>query len=412
MKLVSKAALGLAIAVMTSAPALAQRKAKAPPAAAPTGPQLKLSKGFRAAALPVDTAYKASDWNGVLTAANAAEATAITPDDKYQLNQYRLQAGAKLNNVQVQTQALDQLLATGLVPAADAGKFNYFAGKFAYDRNDYARALSYLQAAETGGYATTDVYLLRSRIYSGQKQSVQSLAELDKAIAAERAAGRAVPEDWYKFGYGEAYRGKLNNEFAKWTMMHVRAFPTPENWRSALVLYRDGAKLGSKTELDLYRLMRASRSLAGEKDHYDYAYIADQAGLPGEAKTVLDGWKATGGANSAPINELSKAIAGKAASDRAGLAAEEKRALAGTSGTLAANTANAYLGYGEYAKAATLFQAALTKGGVDADETNTRLGIALAMQGQKDAAKAAFAQVRGTRAGVAQYWSAWLDRSA
>ena len=95
------------------------------------------------------------------------------------------------------------------------------------------------------------------------------------------------------------------------------------------------------------------------------------------------------------------------------LAPTEKKALAAADGKLAAVTGEAYYGQGNYAKAVELYRAALQKGGVNADEVNTRLGIALAAQGNKAEAKAAFANVKGApRADLAAFWTAWLDSQA
>ena len=63
-----------------------------------------------------------------------------------------------------------------------------------------------------------------------------------------------------------------------------------------------------------------------------------------------------------------------------------------------------------FAKAASFYRVALQKGGVDADEINTRLGIALARSGDKAGAKAAFGSVQGTaRSGIAALWTAYVD---
>jgi tetratricopeptide (TPR) repeat protein len=268
-------------------------------------------------------------------------------------------------------------------------------------------------AAVAGGFVNTDVYLSQSRTYSSLNRFPQALASLEQAVKAEEAAGKKPPEDWYKFGFGQAYKGKLNNEFVKWTTMHIKAYPTPENWRSALVNYRDSQNVADKPLLDLYRLMLASNSLAGERDHYEYAFLASRAGLPGEVKSVADHFKSSNpGTTSASINELNSDASGKVTSDKASLTAEAGRAGSAANGVSAANVANAFIGYRDYAKAAELYKTALSKGGVDADEVNTRLGIALAMQGQKDAAKAAFGQVKSpARVGIASYWMAWLDRA-
>lgn len=411
MKFMSKTALGMALALgsfsMLAVPAVAQKKDKKEAAA----PKLKLSKEFRAAMAPVDTAYKAGDFPGVLTAADTAEAAATTPDEKYTLNQYRLDAATKAQNAAVQAKALDGMLATGLVAAEDLGKFRFFSGKFAYEAKNYTKAETEFAAAAAANFNSTDLYLTQARMYADRNQAAQSIAALDKAVAAEEAGGRKPPEDWYKFAVSQAYKGKLSTEFAKWNTAQLKAYPSAENWRTALVNYRDTQNLGSKIELDLFRLMRTTKSLAGEKDHYDYAYVADQAGLPGESKAIMDEFKA-GGKPSAAINELYTEVARKVAGDKTSLANEEKTAASAPNGNVAAGVGNAYLGYGEYAKAATLFQTALTKGGVDADEVNTRLGIALALQGQKDAAKQAFSTVKGARTGIAALWLAYLDQPA
>ena len=68
-----------------------------------------------------------------------------------------------------------------------------------------------------------------------------------------------------------------------------------------------------------------------------------------------------------------------------------------------------YYGYGNYAKAIELYKLALTKGGVDANMVNTRIGAALAKSGDKAGAKAAFAQVTGPRKELADFWTVYLD---
>ncbi|MCJ8156214.1 hypothetical protein [Sphingomonas sp. LaA6.9] len=416
MKVVSKATLGLALALgsvsmMAAVPAQAQKDKKEKEAAS-KGPQLKLSKEFRAAMAPVDAASKAGDYAGALTAIAGIEASATTPDEKYVLNQYRLDAAVKTQNAKEQSKAIDNMLATGLVPASESAKFQFYLGKFAYQANDLAKAETALGAAAAAGYDTTELHLTQAQLYSKQNKAPQALAALEKAIAGQKASGQAVPADWYAFGISQAYKSKDIPATARWSSMQLAAYPTPENWRQALVLYRDSGNLGRKVELDVFRLMRATNSLAGERDYYDYAYVANQDGLPGEAKTAIDLLKSKGATSNRSINELYTEVSGKVSADKASLATEEKRAGSAPNGVLAAGTGNAYLGYGEYAKAVPLLQTALTKGGVDADEVNTRLGIALALSGQKEEAKKVFTTVKGARTGIAQFWLTWLNQGA
>ena len=109
---------------------------------------------------------------------------------------------------------------------------------------------------------------------------------------------------------------------------------------------------------------------------------------------------------------LYPAVSGKVAADKASLPGAEKSALAAAAARPAMVTGDAYLGYGEYAKAAALYRAALTKSGADKDLINLRLGIALARSGDKAGATAAFNAVSGSRAAVAKLWLAWLGTQA
>jgi predicted Zn-dependent protease len=93
---------------------------------------------------------------------------------------------------------------------------------------------------------------------------------------------------------------------------------------------------------------------------------------------------------------------------RAALPDLAKEALAGPAAKLAVKTADAYYGYGDYAQAAELYRAALTKTGADVNLINLHLGMALARAGDKAGATAALNAVTGPRAELAKYWLVYL----
>jgi tetratricopeptide (TPR) repeat protein len=163
--------------------------------------------------------------------------------------------------------------------------------------------------------------------------------------------------------------------------------------------------------IDLYRFLRIQKALNGESDYYVLANALQQSGYPGEVKSVLDEAFATGISPSKPeFADLRSNSNRQIAEDKASLPAQEKSALAAASGTAVLKIADAYYGYGDYAKAATLYRAALQKGGVDANLVNTRLGLALAVAGQKAEAEAALKAVSGNRADLASYMLVWLQQ--
>ena len=415
MKTVSRAAIGLALAMgiavpMAVSPALAAKEKKEKPAPAK---QWQLSKEFRAAYVAADAAVKANAPDAI-SKIEAAEATVKTGDEKYIAGSLRLTLGQATKNTKLQQEGIVAMIESGSAASTDAPKLNMAAGQLAYQAGNYADAKKYLAESIRLGDPGVDAHLLlaEANFKSGTVQD--GLSALDGAIKAEQAAGRKAPPEWYGRGAAMAYKAKMNSETARWTREQVRAYPTAENWRSALVIYRDGSNLDNQAMLDLFRLMHDTKALAGERDFFEYASLAVTGALPGEAKTVIEEGFASGAVSksSRAVSERLTDANNKIPSDKASVIADEKRAPSAPDGRLAANTGSAYLAYGDYAKAIDLFRLAQKKGGIDADTVNTRLGIALARSGQKDAAKAAFEAVGGTaRKDIAQFWLLWLDQA-
>jgi predicted Zn-dependent protease len=179
-----------------------------------------------------------------------------------------------------------------------------------------------------------------------------------------------------------------------------------------LTIYRQSAQLDKQAETDVLRLMRAAKAMKGDSDYYTLASNLNDMGLPGESKAVIDEGAAAKAIN--PGKDYFKALvtstSGRVAADRASLSGLETRAKAAPNGKLALSTADALYGYGEYARAAALYRAALQKGGVDNNIVNLRLGAALAQAGQRAEAETVLKTVTGQRQTIASYWMLWLGQ--
>lgn len=409
MKFTTATAIAMMLVIGGASGAIAREK----PAAAPAY-DYKLGKPFRTVAGPLQAAIASGDTATATAKLGELDTAATTPDEKYVAAQLRLQLAQKTNDARMQAQAVDGMIASGSgAAAADLPKL-YAAGiQFAYQAGNYPRAVELARAADQANIGNPDVYLLGAEANFKANQIPTGLGYLDKAIALQPAGSKA-PEDWYKRAASVAYQAKLMPQAAVWMRKLVTAYPTPTNWRDALVIYRDSATRDPAINLDVFRLMRANKSLVGERDYFEYASLATDRGLPGEAKAVIDEGFATSQApqSSRPLNELRGLATTKIAVDRPTLAASERQAAAASTGRPAAATADAYLGYGEDAKAIPLYRTALQKGGIDADAVNLHLGIALTRTGDKAGARTAFTAVKGARAEVASFWLLWLDQQA
>ena len=408
MKLVSSVALGAALLLGSTTSVFAAKEK------VPAAPAYKIAPNVRPLLATAQAAVKAKDPTAGEKVA-AAEAIATQPDEKFVAAQLRLELAISTADKAAQRKAINAIIASGSTNISNLPRLQYSSGSLAYEARDYAAALPAFIEAERLGYKDDDILILIADTYFRTNNVSAGLPYVDKAIATSEAAGKKAPEAWYKRAASAAYNAKMSAEASKWTRAQVRAYPTAENWRSALVIYRDSGPRDGQLNLDVFRLMRQSKALAGERDYYELASLAAERGLVGEAKSVLDEGQATSAfpAGSKAIADIRSIVNPKLAADRASLATSERQAGTAATGKLAAATADAYLGYGDNAKALALYKTAMTKGGVDADAVNTRMGIALARLGQKAEAKAAFAAVKpGPRAEIAAFWSLWVDQQA
>lgn len=404
--------LGLAL-IIGAASAL-----PAAPASAQTGAQgtaaarlPSFTKEERAALRALDAALTARDYAAAATALAAAQAAARGTDARFHLASMQLRLGRETGNRAMQSQAVDALLASDLTPASELpalylAQAALAAGTQSRQRSEAAltRALAAAPTAETA--------LALSAVKLDLRKNAEAVALLDQAIGLRKATGQPVPESWYRRGAALASINSLPAQSLRFTRELAAAYPSPENWRDAVLTYRDVAKPDPAGKLDLVRLARLAKGLAGERDYLDAAQTFDAAGIPGESKSVLDEGVAARMVDPAKA-AFKEALAGatrKAAAAKPKMAGLQATALAAATGAPALQAGDMFLGAGNYAVAAELFRAALQKGGVDAGTANIRLGTALALAGRKAEAEAAFRAVAGPRADLAALWLTWLGQ--
>jgi hypothetical protein len=110
----------------------------------------------------------------------------------------------------------------------------------------------------------------------------------------------------------------------------------------------------------------------------------------------------------APFKAVVEALNANRAMSREALPELAKEAMASSAARLAVRTADAYYGYGQFAEAAELYRAALSKSGVDSNRVQLRLGMALARAGDKAGATAALNTVTGPPAELAKFWLVYV----
>lgn len=374
--------------------------------------QIKVSPQASPAITKLDAAVKANDFTNLPALVAEATAKAKTADDRYAIASLQLRAAqAQKDNAGVAA-AVEAMLATGKVPATEAGRLRMGVAQLRFDAKQYDQAAAGFEQVIAADPNNLDALVLLAETRNLQNRPADALPLLQKAIQLRTAQGQQVPESWHQRATALAFNNKLPGA-AQVAREWAKAYPSANSWRAAILTFEPTSGLTGPDLLDLYRLQRAAGAFKGEADYYRYVDQLNLRGFPGEAKAVLDeAFAAKALDRNKPMwRDLYASVSGKVAADKASLAASEKTALAAPAARQAIVTGDAFLGYGDYAKAANLYRAALGKSGVDKDLANLRLGVALARAGDKAGATTAFQAVQGQRAGIAQLWLAWLNRA-
>jgi hypothetical protein len=412
MKLVSTLAFSAVLAAgFVAAPAAAQQGAKAKPAApAAAARKFNVSKEARNAIAALQTAVRAHAPD-VPQKLAAAQAVAKNSEDKYIIAKLQLEHALFTKEEAAQRAAVEAILASGGADADETGKLNeYLAAQSANSGNPAAAEAFYTQRIAANPNDISSIVNLAAAKLT-LKKDAEALPLLQKAISLSKAAGQPAQESWYRNAVGIADKQKnyaVANELANEAL---RLYPNKENFNNLVAVTQPLIAKDQEAFVDFLRLMQTTGQIKNSTDYYRLAQHHEYQRNWGGAKSALEAAAKAGKSTPAHSTLLSKVTA-RIAEDRAALPGAEAKARAGTNGVLAVSIANVYAGYGDYTKAVDLYRLALQKGGVDANLVNTRLGMALAMGGQRAEAETIFRKVTGLRAPLANLWLAWLAQSA
>ncbi|HEY5711872.1 MAG TPA: hypothetical protein VIT38_08250 [Allosphingosinicella sp.] len=404
---------------------VAQAPAQPPqPAAAPR--PLAFSRAERDTISALQAAVLGGDRVAQDTSLAAARTAAQSADARYAVAHYQFEIARSRGDGPMRTQAIDAMVASGLAQPSELPAFLTDQAERAYSAGDANRADQLMQRAveiqPNNPVLLTDAAQMRARIGSAyararRTQEAQGAYQdaarlLQHAIELREAGGVPAPESWYQRAIAIAYDNRLAPQTVSIGRALVAAYPTPMNWRDALLTYKSVAPVDPTLDFDIRRLMRASQALAGEGDYLDFATALNAAGQVGEAKAVLDEGVARGMlvATKPVVAQLSTAINRRLAADRASLVRIPAPAPGAAAGPVLRSAADRLFGYGRYAEAVPLYRTALQNGGEDPNLVNSRLGAALALAGQRAEAEVALRAVTGPRADLAGFWLAWLAR--
>ena len=380
------------------------------------------SKEFVAAYQPLDEALKAegADVNALRPQIDALVTMAVSPDEQVATGGLVYNAGNKAGDRALQLKGMEMMLNSGKLSPEDFARYNFVAYQIANAMQDYPKSRAYLRRAidnnfSTETIATADLEITMAESYFSAGEYAEGLSYLKQAIEARKAQGQPVDAQWYRRGITVAYNNQVVPQVYDLVVAWIADYPAKDNWRDGINLTRNLNNYEGPEILDLLRLSKKVGVMTEKSDYIYYIEAADPRRLPKEVKDLIDEAYAKGAVSKDDIyvaDSLTTASS-RIKTDQAELPVLEKDANAASAGLRTVFAAgDAFLSYGEYAKAAGFYEKSLAMGGVERNTALTRLGIAQIGLGDYAAAQATLAKVDGARMPIAKLWSAYAAEQA
>lgn len=273
-----------------------------------------------------------------------------------------------------------------------------------YNKKEYGEAAKWTQRyfKEGGNDPSMRSMLMQSYYLQGD------CAAVDRAVNENRASETDLQmiEDCYRrkgdsAGYVKAMEALVVN------------YPKKEYWTILLTnVQKKPGFAADRLGVHIYRLRLATGNLAKADDYMEMAQLALQAGVPAEAKEIMDkGYEARAlgvGPEAARQQRLRDLIAKNLAESQKNRAKDEADALASRDGNDLVRVGLNYVYEGNANKGISLIEQGIKKGGLRRpDDAKLLLGEAQMRAGQRQRAMQTFREVKGSdgTADIARLWT-------
>jgi hypothetical protein len=420
----ARISLMLAVIGLNAAPALmaSAHAQKAPAAAAPAAPpetvRPELFKLLDPAAVKqLMTEKKYPDVQARITQADAFPDK--TPYETYVLDRMKVALGSATGNDAMAMTALEAVIASGRMPAADQAEFVLALGNYNYNAKNYPKAIEWFKRYEKESATPQRVRPSLIRAYYLSNDFASAKNELVPLIAETEKAGKAPSLEDLRLLASAAAKLKDNATYVMTLEKLVALYPSDDFWTD--LLHRMQSKPGYNVahDIDVLRLASVSVKTLAPEEYTELAELSLAAGFPTEAKKVLDAGYAAGvlgtGANAAKHKQLRDRANKGAADDAKNIASGEAGAAKAKDGAGLVNLGYAYVTMDQFDKGIPLMEQGIAKGiAKRPDDYKLRLGSAYAKAGRKAEAIKTLESIKGDDGigDLARYWILWVNRPA
>ena len=307
--------------------------------------------------------------------ARVKEAEAIGGRSAYEnfiLERMRFAAANGAGDTETAAKALDALIASGKLAAADQQKFVQAIAVAYYRAKDYPKAITWTARYFKEGGNDGQMRTLLIQSYYLNNDFTNAAKELSAEFQAEEKSGGKPSEErlqmlancYIKQNDMGGYVGVLEK-----LVVH---YPKKEYWADLVHRIQRKPGFADRLALDVYRLKFASDNIGGAGDYMEMAQLALQQGYPAEARTVVEQGYTAGilgrGAEADRHKRLRDLVTKQLADDQKNLSQGEAQANAAKDGAGLVNIGYNFVLNGQNDKGLAMMEKGIAKGGLKRPE--------------------------------------------
>jgi hypothetical protein len=343
--------------------------------------------------------------------AKVNEADAVgnkTANESFLIQRMRGSVASAAGDIDSANKAFEAVLNSGKVSGRDALQMEQAIAVNHYKAKDYSKAAQWTQRyfKDGGTDPSMRTVLLQSYYLGNDCGSVNKML----GSAAEDGARRASEEELQILA--NCYlRQKDTSGYVNAIEKLVVLYPKKEYWTDLLSRVQKKPGFSDRLGVHVYRLRLATGNLTSTNDYLEMAQLALQAGVPAEAKAIVDkGYdvKALGTGKDAERHQRLRDLVTKdLAESQKNRAKDEQEALVARDGNELVKVGLNYVYEGKADKGLALIEQGIKKGGLKRpDDAKLRLGEAQLYAGHKARGVQTLREVKGNdgAADMARLW--------
>ena len=334
--------------------------------------------------------------------AEVAKAEAVpnrTPYENFLIAQIKASAATLVGDYDTAISASEAVLNSGRVSGAQAADMEKAIAVAYYQKKDYAKAAQWTQRYLKNGAndpAMREI-LLQSYYLSGDCASVNRAVGNEESRVGEKDLQMLL--NCYE-------RSHDTGGYVSTMEKLVVYYPKKEYWSDLLARVQKKPGFSDRLALHVYRLKLATGNMNGTNDYMEMAQLALQAGIPAEAKKVVDRGYEVKALGTGPEAARHQRLRDLVARDM-GEAEKNRAALEQGDGNDQVKVGMNYVFEGKADKGISLIEQGIKKGGLKRPEdAKLTLGEAQVMGGQKERGVKTLRTVQGNdgTADIARLW--------